>query len=64
MYSLRKLNIRKQRKQLRNRDDINYEELENDYNNGMSISDIVKKYNIARSTFYRIKDKLNIDNRA
>lgn len=63
-YLLRKFNFRKERVYIANREDIDYEELKNDYNNGMSISDIIKKYDIARSTFYRIKNKLNIENRA
>ena len=42
---------------------FDYEQLEEDYKNNISIQEICEKYNIGRTTFYRIKSKLGLETR-
>lgn len=56
-------NIKREREWLKNRNNFNYYELIHDYYKGMDLTELYKKYNISRSTFYRIKSKYYVVNR-
>lgn len=60
--ALNRKNCRKRRVPIRCRD-INYDELKADYYNQMTIDDICEKYDISKTTFYRVKKEQNIASR-
>lgn len=60
---LHKNGIRRRKAYMSKRNDFDYVAFSKDYEQQMPIADICKKYNITKTTFYRIKDKLGIKNR-
>lgn len=63
MRNLHKLGLYRKRKCIKRRDNFNYDELKKDYYNQMSIDKICDKYNISKTSFYRIKNELQLHNR-
>lgn len=61
--ALNRHNARKYRKPVRCRDDFDVESFIADYNNQMPIEELCEKYNISKTSFYRIKNKYNIPTR-
>lgn len=61
--TLERHGLNKYNKKISYRDDFDFESLKTDYYNQMSISDICHKYNLTKTTFYRIKKKSNLKNR-
>lgn len=60
---LQKEGIRTYRVPLDKRENFNYEELFNDYKNGMIIKELCNKYDISETVFRRTLKKYNIPNR-
>lgn len=60
---LESFNIRKRKERMVQRKDFDYESFELDYVNQMPICEICKKYNITKSTFYRIKKARSLETR-
>lgn len=61
--ALKRANARKHRIPTKLRDSFDTEEIKNDYENQMAITEICKKYNISSTTFYRIKSKCHFKSR-
>lgn len=58
-----KYGITKYKKRCCNRENFDYGGLKKDYYEGIDIKDICKKYDITKTTFYRIKKKMAMENR-
>ena len=51
---LKRYHLERYKKRVTKRTDFDYESIHNDYDNQMPISEICQKYDISRTTFYRI----------
>lgn len=60
---LRKNNLRFRKQRIDMREDFPIEEIRKDYNSQISIESICKKYNITKTTFYRIKKQYEFTTR-
>lgn len=60
---LRKNNVRFHKQRIDMREDFSVEDLRKDYESQMSIEAICKKYNITKTTFYRIKKQYEFSTR-
>ncbi len=53
--------IRKNKKPFKQREDIDFSVLKSDYEKQMPIDNMCDKHNISRSTFYRIRKRIEVE---